>query len=128
MNVYKGKPSIPDGYGQSLNARVEQVSKPTETLLFADCGMYPTATGVDILDRNDVLAYTTNWNPTGGTLRAIQMTPWLKGRIPRDRHGKKINVAFCDGHGETVGEQDWDKVRVSPWKFETPPTPAPVTW
>ena len=130
MNVWKGDLSKTGtaGLGQSLNARIDRVSKPTETLLFADCGTYPTVFGSDIFDRNDILAYSTNWNPNGGTLRAIQMTSWLKGRIPRDRHGKKINVAFCDGHGETAGEQDWDKIRVSPWKFETPATPAPLTW
>jgi prepilin-type N-terminal cleavage/methylation domain-containing protein/prepilin-type processing-associated H-X9-DG protein len=127
MNVWMGPPSS-NGRGQSANARLDRVTKPTETLLYADCGTYPTQFGSDILDRNDILVYTTNWNSTGGTLRAIQMTSWLKGRIPRDRHGKKINVAFCDGHGETVGEHDWDKVRVSPWKYDTPPTPAPVSW
>jgi prepilin-type N-terminal cleavage/methylation domain-containing protein/prepilin-type processing-associated H-X9-DG protein len=125
MNVYLGTRSR-NGYGQPLNARLDRVKKASEMMLYADCGVRP-ATGaiVDPLDRADVLAYTTNWNGNGGTLRDMQMASWLGGRIPMDRHRRKVNIAFCDGHGETVNEADFDKVRVSPGNYQTPPKAAP---
>jgi prepilin-type N-terminal cleavage/methylation domain-containing protein/prepilin-type processing-associated H-X9-DG protein len=125
MNVYKAKLSR-NMLGQPMNARLDLVPKQSETLLYADCGTRPqTGAIVDPLDRNDVLAFTTNWNGNGGTLRSLQQASWLRGRLPMDRHNKKINVAFCDGHGELVGNHDFDKVRVSPGSYQTPPTPAP---
>jgi prepilin-type N-terminal cleavage/methylation domain-containing protein/prepilin-type processing-associated H-X9-DG protein len=125
MNVYAGDRSR-NGFGQPLNARIDRVKKPEETLLYADGGTRPQVGAiVDPLDRNDSLYYTTNWNGNGGTIRSMQQASWLAGRLPLDRHRRNINVAFCDGHGETVKESDFDKVRVSPWTFDTPPTPAP---
>jgi prepilin-type processing-associated H-X9-DG protein/prepilin-type N-terminal cleavage/methylation domain-containing protein len=125
MNVYNGTRSR-SGFGQPLNARLDRVQKGSETLLYADCGVRPQVGSVsDPLDRSDVLAFTTNWNGNGGTLRSMQQASWLGGRIPMDRHRRKINVAFVDGHGETVGEHDFDKVRVSPGTYTPAPTPAP---
>ena len=34
-----------------------------------------------------------------------------------DYKGARINIAFCDGHGETVTNDDFKKVRVSPYRF-----------
>jgi prepilin-type processing-associated H-X9-DG protein len=64
-----------------------------------------------------------------GNLEGIMQTPWLRGRIPLDRHdnkgreasntdpgkGGKINVAFADGHGETVIRPFFKNVRVTPY-------------
>jgi prepilin-type processing-associated H-X9-DG protein len=33
-----------------------------------------------------------------------------------DRHKGKINIAFADGHGETVAVTDFARIRVSPYK------------
>jgi prepilin-type processing-associated H-X9-DG protein len=59
-------------------------------------------------------------------LQDIYQTPWLNARIPLGRHGGKqsggiwrsgrINVAFADGHAETVQLSDFSKVRVSPYR------------
>jgi prepilin-type processing-associated H-X9-DG protein len=53
-----------------------------------------------------------------GKLSGVAKTPWLKERIPWKRHRDKINVAFADGHGETIlRNTDERKVRISPWPF-----------
>jgi prepilin-type processing-associated H-X9-DG protein/prepilin-type N-terminal cleavage/methylation domain-containing protein len=115
MSVYFGPGNPP----APLNARLNRVYKPTDTLMFADCGVRPVQPGAVTapLDYKDSVYYTTNYSG-GGFLKTILNTSWLRERIPFDRHGKKINIAFCDGHGETVLEHDFDKVRVSPYKFE----------
>jgi prepilin-type processing-associated H-X9-DG protein len=135
--VYKGPNpySVPGGLeGQPLEARLDRVTAPSETLLFADCGTTVRVSG-STLDRSDVLAYTTNYvqydNTTTqevwGTLAGIAGKPQLGDRIPYARHGgkrvgstwrnAKINVGFCDGHAETILESDFRRVRVSPYKF-----------
>lgn len=137
IGVYKGPNpySGPGGLeGQPLGARLDRVTAPSETLLFADCGT-TLRTAASTLDRSDVLAYTTNYvqydNTTTqevwGTLAGIAGKPQLGDRIPYTRHGGKkvgntwrnvrINVAFCDGHAETITETDFRKVRVSPYNF-----------
>ena len=128
-----GGPSQAYGGGQTgapLQANFAKVRKPTETLLYADCGVFDPIHGGFILDWTDMLAYTTNYmaggtaDPTNmGTLAGVNQTSWLKGRIPTGRHGDpkknpKINVAFCDGHAETVLMGDAKRVRVSPYRFE----------
>ncbi len=89
------------------------------------------------LDYSDVLAYSTNYivgnsgafpgneKALMGTLEGVARTNWLKRKIPYERHGKgrdekdgRINVAFADGHVETVGRADFKRVRVSPYKFD----------
>ena len=128
--------------GQPLSGRLTKVQKPSEVLLFADCGVRPRINAAGTaLDWSDTLAYTTNYieysnnNPQGqpipesvkGTLEGIAQTSWLGARIPYDRHGGKqsgsgvwkgarVNVAFADGHGETVLRDDFKNVRVSPYK------------
>ena len=116
--------------GEPLQSNFIKVYKPSATLLYADCGVRPDPSSAYQLDRTDVLAYTTNFmefgtaDPTNmGTLAGVYQTSWLKGRIPLTRHGDpkknpKINVAFCDGHAETVLMSDAKRVRVSPFRFE----------
>ena len=120
--------------GQPLQCKLGRVSKPAEVLLFADCGSRDAPSGGNYaLDKSDSLYYTTNWMDLNaipavdhGKLSGILKTPWLKGRIPMLRHGGKrkadgtfvesrINVAFADGHAETVLQGDFNRVRVSPY-------------
>jgi prepilin-type N-terminal cleavage/methylation domain-containing protein/prepilin-type processing-associated H-X9-DG protein len=116
------------GVGLPMNGKFDRVRNAAEVLLIADCGVRygseaPPGTP---LDRKDVLVYTTNWSVPGnpalkdedkGRLSGVSKTSWLGGRIPWTRHRDKINVAFCDGHGETILKGDEQKVRVSPFKF-----------
>jgi prepilin-type N-terminal cleavage/methylation domain-containing protein/prepilin-type processing-associated H-X9-DG protein len=116
------------GFRQPLQANLNKVHKPAEVLLFADCGTRPHQGGTAPLDFNDALYYTTNWTNVGGSLAAVNNTGWLRARIPGERHGGRIingvmrngriNVAFADGHAETVLEHDYERVRVSPYRYE----------
>ena len=113
--------------GDAMEARLDRVQKPTEVVLFADCGVRPYMGGSQ-LDRSDSLNITSNYMVYNGgdadkwgTLGGVMQTPWLKGRYPKIRHGDekrnpKINIAFADGHGETVLFSDFDRIRVSPYK------------
>jgi prepilin-type N-terminal cleavage/methylation domain-containing protein/prepilin-type processing-associated H-X9-DG protein len=121
--------------GQPLQAKLGKISKPAEVLLFADCGTRPRIGGNFPLDYNDSLFYTTNWMSTSlaltaedlGKLSGVLETDWLKHRIPMLRHGGKkrangtfvegkVNVAFADGHADTVQQGDFNKVRVTPYQ------------
>jgi prepilin-type N-terminal cleavage/methylation domain-containing protein/prepilin-type processing-associated H-X9-DG protein len=126
MSVYKGRPGG-GGVGLPLNGKFDKIQNSAETLIIADCGVRYTA-GETIpgtpLDRHDTVYYTTNYmsSPTVpvadcGRLSGVSKTPWLSARIPWKRHRDKINVAFADGHGETILKGDESKVRVSPYKF-----------
>ena len=117
--------------GQPLQAKLIKVHRPSEVLLFADCGTRPHDNSLsNPLDYNDALYYTTNYmlNTGGmtaadaGRLSGTMMASWLKGRVPLDRHNKvtngtggRVNIGFCDGHAETVLQSDFRKVRISPY-------------
>jgi len=126
MSVYAGPPGQ-GGVGLPLNGKFDRVRNPAEVLLIADCGVrYNPGDSVPgtPLDRRDAVYYTTNYmsSPTVpqadlGRLSGVAKTPWLKDRIPYSRHRDKINVAFCDGHGETIQKGMESSVRVSPYKF-----------
>ncbi|HEY0008687.1 MAG TPA: prepilin-type N-terminal cleavage/methylation domain-containing protein [Tepidisphaeraceae bacterium] len=126
--AYGGDPNL----GAPLAARLDKVNKPSETLLFADAGNRPSPAQFNSgnpLDRADVPYYATNYAHTMGgnaenfgTLEQTRIAPWLGNKIPLTRHSRKasagkINVAFCDGHAETVTLQNFKKVRISPYKF-----------
>jgi hypothetical protein len=121
--------------GQPLQCKLGRITKPAEVLLFADCGTRPRVGGSYPLDYNDGLFYTTNWMTANmsfapedlGKLSGVLKTDYLKGRIPMTRHGGKkrgngtfaeckVNVAFADGHGDTVLQGDFNKVRVTPYQ------------
>jgi len=136
---YAGTPKL----GHPLQCKLSKISKPSEVLLYADCGTRPrsmTPAPVAPLDYNDCLYYTTNFmaNNTGlaaedqGKLSGVLKTDWLKLRIPMLRHGGKIrtigstavqtvyveckiNVAFADGHAETVLQGRFNTVRITPY-------------
>jgi prepilin-type processing-associated H-X9-DG protein/prepilin-type N-terminal cleavage/methylation domain-containing protein len=115
--------------GQPLQARLFKVNKPAEVLLFADCGTRPLRQGVAEnsfpLQSNQMLYYTTHGMFQGGPvtsadvgrLSGVLKADLLKDRVPLKRHKDKINVAFCDGHGETVLLQDFRNVRISPYRI-----------
>ena len=118
VNVYGGPKDRVKNAGQPLGAHLTKVAKASETLLYADCGTRPqTLTPNAALDNNEALYYTTNFLTTGGTLYEISLKVNLKDRIPYNRHKSRINVAFCDGHAETVGKDGFKRVRVSPYRY-----------
>ena len=57
-------------------------------------------------------------NSSGATtLYDITFFSWLKDRIPPTRHKDgRINVAFCDGHAETIMKSTYKKVRITPYR------------
>lgn len=93
------------------------------------------------LDYSVTLAYSTNFielepsvpDAIKGTLEGVAKTPWLGRKIPYNRHGRarkqgtaaefwnypgaRLNIAFADGHAETVAQEEFRKVRVSPYRF-----------
>lgn len=146
IGVYKGPPSSKYSdkrVGQALNGRLDKVQGASEVMLFSDCGVRPYI-GVSTNDRVDSLYFTTNYmqynggdDKLWGTLEGVMQTSWLRGRFPLNRHDRlmkqtsttdagnmfdyaksagKLNIVFVDGHAETVGRQDFAKVRISPFR------------
>jgi prepilin-type N-terminal cleavage/methylation domain-containing protein/prepilin-type processing-associated H-X9-DG protein len=131
------------GIGEALGARLDRVQSASEVALFIDCGVRPYV-AVSVLDRRDVLYFTSNYNqlaPTDahlmGTFEGAMKAPWIGGKFPLDRHDAKarevnrtdlfkydpndrrfgrINVAFVDGHASSVARADFANVRITPYK------------
>lgn len=115
-----------------LAGKLSRIARPAEVLMYADCGVRPRSGGGNPLDYSDILNITTNYDVNmgsspgaydkvagsgqGPTLANVLNTSWLGGRIPLKRHNNRINIAFADGHGETVGVAFFKNVRVSPYK------------
>ena len=130
--------------GDPLAGRLDRVDRASEVALFMDCGVrpYDTVTNPPSQNRNDSLYFTTNYMTTNGGTPAlwgtlegiIGETSWLRTRFPLDRHDSKmrevgafgafdwarpagrLNIAFCDGHVESVPRADFRRVRVTPYK------------
>lgn len=117
--------------GAPLNAQLGKVYHASEVLLYADCGTQPLVSDPSpVLNRNDTLFYASHYG-TGapradwGRLSGVLALSYINQRIPMKRHGGsiatlsngrgKINVAFCDGHAETVLAPFFNQVRVSPY-------------
>jgi prepilin-type N-terminal cleavage/methylation domain-containing protein/prepilin-type processing-associated H-X9-DG protein len=129
--------------GDPLAGRLDRVSRSSEVALFMDCGVrpYDNVTNPPPQNRNDALYFTTNYM-TGnggtpalwGTLEGIILeTSWLRTRFPLDRHDSKmqesgpfgafdwakpagrLNIAFADGHAESVGRGGFRSVRITPY-------------
>ena len=122
VSIYAG-PKDAANHGKPLNARYDKIAKPAETLLFADCGIrvdpFVSSVPSPQYAYAEVLVYTTS-TLTGGTVRDIaQNTTGLNmaQKIPVRRHNKRINIGFADGHAETLGADQWYRVRVSPYRF-----------
>lgn len=121
-----GGPPTP-AYGMStsiglpLNAKLSRIQGPSEVLMFADCGTRPYNGKpiVGLLDYNDCLYYTTNFSGLR-TLRDIYLGgtsyAYLNARIPLARHHNRVNVAFADGHAETVYVSQASNVRITPYR------------
>jgi prepilin-type N-terminal cleavage/methylation domain-containing protein/prepilin-type processing-associated H-X9-DG protein len=130
-NGMTGGPPAPYKYGQPLQAKLFRVHRPAEVLLFADCGTRlstPSNPNANPLIHPETLYYTSSGmflTPASpplaeadyGKLSGVYKSPTLKGKVPITRHKDKINVAFCDGHGETVLKHDFQKVRISPYRY-----------
>jgi len=142
-NIWHG-PKGSLGYGGALCGRLDRVYLASQTLLFADCGTRPFVAGSkttnDPLKSNDSLYYTSAYcvGQNTGTLWDLADTPVMQNRIPAnpyspsksDRHiGSMINVAFCDGHVESLANKatvvgttitpmmgDFMKVKISPYR------------
>jgi prepilin-type processing-associated H-X9-DG protein/prepilin-type N-terminal cleavage/methylation domain-containing protein len=119
LGVYKSPFPYGGGgdYGAPLHGRLSSVHRPSETLLFADCGTRPHLPPFRVgIEDNRVLAYSSHWSG-GGTLQHTYLAPWLRDKIPLDRHRDRINVAFADGHAETIRLGDFERVRISPYRY-----------
>jgi len=124
-------PYTPNVVTSPLSGKLTRVRGPSEVLMFGDCGTYPH-TGSNPLDYSDSVYYTTNYDVNMGTAAGVYdkipgsgqgptlmntyNTIWLHDRVPVKRHGNKINIAFADGHGETVPVFNFNRVRVSPYR------------
>ncbi len=120
MNV-AGGPKVGLSQGQPLGARILQVARQSETMLFGDCGtrLINNNPIQSPMDYYDSLFYTTNW-ATGAysTLKDLGTVAgsYLGPRIPYNRHpGQNINFVFCDYHAESVNPNNFSKVMISPW-------------
>jgi prepilin-type N-terminal cleavage/methylation domain-containing protein/prepilin-type processing-associated H-X9-DG protein len=131
--------------GDALSGRLDRVQKPSEVALFLDCGVRPYVGTTFLIDRRDVLFFTSNYNtltgadaPFAGSLEGAMKKDSLGGRFPLDRHDRKvreggpgatgmwkfdpnqkagrINVAFADGHAASVARGEFADVRITPYK------------
>ena len=121
---------------QPLQCKLSRVYMPAAVLMYADCGVRPGNGSSVILNRNDALYYSTDYIsgiPAGqpyGSLLSVSQCAYLGNRLPIAykanipatspgqvaRHSSsRINVAFCDGHGEGILPSDYARVRVSPY-------------
>ncbi len=123
----KSQPLAPAN-GPAMNAELDQVQRPAETLFYGDCGTRgetldeSRGPGANPIDRFDVTYYTTNGMGDGrGSLLDSWEAVWLKGKIPVDRHRGAVNLAFVDGHGSSADEPAWEDIQISPYRYERRP-------
>jgi prepilin-type N-terminal cleavage/methylation domain-containing protein/prepilin-type processing-associated H-X9-DG protein len=137
LGVYKGAKTSAfynsnADVGAPLQGKLSKVHRPTDTMLFADCGTRGDA-GAGI-ENPQVLAYSSHWTHSTdsfpGTLHNMSKATWMRDRIPLGRHdlrgrdrqwdnneNGRINVVFADGHAESVHRSDFRRVRISPYKY-----------
>ncbi len=131
--------------GDTLGSRLDRVQKPAEVALFLDCGVRPYVATPNLVDRRDVLYFTSSYNfnalapqerHLAGTMEGAMKAPWLGAKFPLDRHDNKarevsrvdlfrfdpnekrfgrINIAFADGHATSVARSDFASVRITPY-------------
>jgi prepilin-type N-terminal cleavage/methylation domain-containing protein/prepilin-type processing-associated H-X9-DG protein len=120
VSVY-GAPKDNSGRGKPLNARFDKIYKPAESMLFADCGIRVipfVQSPSNPVGYPEVLVYTTSGLSGGSMLDVYKDTVFnMTQKIPYKRHNKRINIAFADGHAETLGQDQWSRVRVSPYRY-----------
>ena len=147
VNVVGGPPAA-DGTGSPLSCELFHVYMPAEVLLYADVGTRPNNGATSLLYQNDALYYSTDYvnfpsnvsnMPSGTNLGSLKATLYtsLSAKIPiKPQHMKgngdlatsvarhpnnRINVVFCDGHGEGILPSDFSRVRISPYHPVTAP-------
>jgi prepilin-type N-terminal cleavage/methylation domain-containing protein/prepilin-type processing-associated H-X9-DG protein len=134
--AYGPPPSVGVNLGQALSAKLSEVQRPSEVILFADWGVRTGSSAsssfINPLDQSDILYITTNFMsenglPPGefGTLAGVARTGHLGNKIPWQRHNPKaaadgrnngrINAAFADGHVESISRGDAVRARVTPY-------------
>jgi prepilin-type N-terminal cleavage/methylation domain-containing protein/prepilin-type processing-associated H-X9-DG protein len=142
IGVYQGNATN----GRPLEGRISRVPRAAETALFADMGVRPRFDGptqttswnfTKLMQHSDVLVFSSDDFQSPRLLPGMPaVTDDVKGtmefvfrtkKLPMDRHGGKltgdkwrngkINVAFVDGHAETILQDNLKKVRVAPYKF-----------
>lgn len=137
LGVYKGPQKqgtfyIGNPVGSPLQAKLTRVSKPAETLLFGDCGTRGDDSRIGI-EHAQALGFSSHWThgagPNPGTLGNMAAAAWMRDKLPLNRHDRKaknradngrdgrINIAFCDGHAESVRRDEFSRVRLSPYKY-----------
>jgi prepilin-type processing-associated H-X9-DG protein/prepilin-type N-terminal cleavage/methylation domain-containing protein len=113
MNIHASP--LPKAIG--LDGKLSKVKRSSEVMLFADRGVWPKQYGSDYsVEDTSMLVYATHYSG-GGTLQSIMNASWLTKGIPLRRHQDRINVAFADGHAETVAKGNFLQVRVSPYDY-----------
>ena len=125
MGVYKSDKTYSwnNQFGQALAGKIDRVKRSAATLLFADRGSWPNKGGAGSdfgVEDTRMLVYSSHFSLEGnfpGTLDAVNRAGWLEYGIPLQRHNNRINVAFCDGHAETVSVDRFKDVRVSPFEY-----------
>jgi prepilin-type N-terminal cleavage/methylation domain-containing protein/prepilin-type processing-associated H-X9-DG protein len=141
LGVYRGPQKAGSYYpgsqnGEPLQAKLDKVARPTDTMLFADCGTRgdDSAAGNTGIQNGQTLAYSSHWTNTmgayPGTLENMSRANWMNTKIPYSRHDAKakdrdqnngnngrINVVFVDGHGESIGRESFSRVRISPYRY-----------
>ncbi len=121
------------GNGKPIGGNLSRVVFPSNTMLYADCGTQPDNNKGQPVDNNAILMYTgSGWVHSEkvykGSLAAVWNAEWsIRDKLPlsdtpagefgNDRHGDRINIAFADGHAETVKEDDAIRVRISPLDY-----------
>ena len=95
--TYIGSRFWQDGYycdspGQKLGARVEEVRRASDTVMFADAAM-PMGLGGGAWYVEESFAYCTFRLKADGTVSTSRNQPSI-----HFRHGGAANVAWCDGH------------------------------
>ena len=111
------------GIGDALGGRLDRVQRPAEVALFCDCGVRPYVSTTNLIDRRDVLFFTSNYDGTLlGTFDSAMKKDVLGARFPIDRHDSRvhevtnrsdlfkfdptilsagrINIGFADGHAD----------------------------
>ncbi len=155
IGVYASSRPYPDDpyHGIGAGGHLGRVVDSSSTLLLADCGtlrpMLTVPNDLPLIDRPDVLAYTTNYTALNdadplqwGRLEGVMQTPWLAARVPLTRHdsnarlaagnligsmlpkigrGGVLTIAFADGHAESVERARFGRVKVTPFRPTRPP-------
>jgi prepilin-type processing-associated H-X9-DG protein len=111
--VHKFPVSVPRHEIVILGVLAKDLASNFAARFFADRGTMPKACGADYSIKDNTI------------LREVSIASWLRDGIPLKRHCDRINVAFCDGHAETVQVGEFRRVRISPYDYQISRSPSP---